>query len=89
MSNPRIGCSSMHVLYLCPLIVAMRGLRSESEDCSAKLRSKVCTGQSLGCPDRHFAHNINIMYTYLFCCFEAQAQKPFFVLMQVIRQIAR
>ena len=38
-------------------------LCSQSKDCCAKLRSKVCAGQSMDRPDPYLVHNVHNVYT--------------------------
>ena len=72
--NPRIpwcgqskNWSFIHTLH--PSFDAIQGLCGQSENCCAKLGSKVCTGQYSNCPNSHFAHTIYIVlrWPYLQC----------------------
>ena len=52
MGNPRIG---LFIHTFPSLIGEIQGLCSQSQDCYAKLRSELRTGQSSDCPDSHLA----------------------------------
>ena len=56
--HPRKSSDCLLIRALHTWLGAIRGLCSRSEDCCSKLKSEVCTKQSVDCPHLYFAHNI-------------------------------